>query len=60
MTNSTTTFTVKAKVNGTYTNLFSGNSKQEARRVSEQYDTNIPFNGPISWIWDEERELIVL
>ena len=55
----TTIYTVKAKVNGTYTDLFSGYNKQEARNVSEQYNSNVPFNGDLSWIWDTNKELIV-
>tara|TARA_R110000772_G_scaffold36023_2_gene86452 strand:- start:421 stop:597 length:177 start_codon:yes stop_codon:yes gene_type:complete len=55
----TTIYTVKAKVNGTYTDLWSGYNKQEAQRVSANYDKNIPFNGNISWIWDTNKELIV-
>ena len=55
----TTIYTVKAKVNGTYTNIFSGYNKQEARRVSEEFNSAVPFGGDLSWVWDEERELIV-
>ncbi len=54
-----TIFTIKAKVNGTYVNLWSGFTKQEARRVSEQYNSKIPFNGDLCWIWDNNRETIV-
>ena len=60
MTNSTTIYTVKAKVNGTYVNLWSGYTKQEARRVSEQYNSTIPFGGDNSWIWDSNNDRIVL
>jgi hypothetical protein len=56
----TTTYTIKAKVNGTYTNLWSGCDKQEARRISDNYNSTIPFGGDRSWIWDEERELVVI
>ena len=60
MTNSKTIFTIKAKVNGTYVNLWSGFTKQEARRVSEQYNSNIPFGGDNSWIWSNSEDRIVL
>tara|TARA_R110002126_G_scaffold144897_3_gene290926 strand:- start:330 stop:512 length:183 start_codon:yes stop_codon:yes gene_type:complete len=59
MTNSKTIFTIKAKVKGTYVNLWSGFTKQEARRVADQYNSNIPFNGDLCWIWDTNKELIV-
>tara|TARA_R110000796_G_scaffold75361_2_gene169023 strand:- start:316 stop:492 length:177 start_codon:yes stop_codon:yes gene_type:complete len=55
----TTIYTVKAIINGQCENLWSGYNKQEARRVSANYDTAIPFGGDISWIWDNNKELIV-
>jgi hypothetical protein len=59
MTTGKTIFTIKAKVNGTYVNLWSGYTMKEARRVSEQYNSNIPFNGDLCWIWDNNRDAIV-
>jgi hypothetical protein len=55
----TTIYTVKAIINGQCEDLFSGYNKQEARRVSANYDMTIPFNGNISWIFDTNKELIV-
>ena len=54
------TYTIKAKVNGTYQNLWSGYTKQEARRVADQYNTNIPFGGDTCWIWDNSEDRIIL
>jgi len=56
----TTTYTIKAKVNGTYVNLWSGYTKQEARRVSDNYNSTIPFGGDTSWIWDNSEDRIIL
>jgi len=54
------TYTIKAKVNGTYQNLWSGYNKQEARRVSDNYNSKIPFGGDNSWIWSNSEDRIVL
>ena len=55
-----TTYTIKAKVNGTYQNLWSGYTIKEARRVSESYNSTIPFGGDNSWIWSNSEDRIVL
>ena len=55
----TTIYTIKAIIEGQVQDLWSGYNKQEAQRVSANYDKNIPFNGNISWIWDTNKELIV-
>ena len=54
-----TIFNVKAKVNGTYQNLWSGYTLQEARRVSANHDKNVPFGGDVSWIWDSNNDRII-
>ena len=56
----TTTYTIKAKVNGRVQNLWSGYTMQEARRVSDNYNSNIPFGGDNSWIWNNEADRIIL
>ena len=53
------TYTVKAIIDGKLQNLWTGYTRVEARKVSRNYDKKIPFNGPISWIWDNEREFII-
>ena len=55
-----TTYTIKAKIEGKYQNLWSGYTLKEARRVSDNYNKNIPFNGDISYIWDNKAERITL
>ncbi len=56
----TTTYTIKAIIEGEVQNLWTGYTKKEARRVSRNYDMTIPFGGDNSWIWNNEAERIVL
>lgn len=55
-----TIYNVKAKVNGEYRNLWSGYTLKEARRVSANHDKKVPFGGDLSWIWDNNKDRIVL
>jgi len=55
-----TTYTIKAKVNGQVQNLWSGYTMREARRVSENYNSSIPFGGDDSWIFNNETERVTI
>ena len=55
-----TTYTIKAKVNGQVQNLWSGYTMKEARRVSENYNSNVPFGGDDSWIFNNETERVTI
>ena len=55
-----TIYTIKAKVNGRVENLWSGYTMKEARRVSANYNKNIPFGGDNCWIWNNDEDRIML
>ena len=55
----TTTYTVKAIIKGEVQNLWTGYTKQEAKRVSSNYNQTISWGGDTSWVWNNEAELII-